>query len=182
MPRRPRIVAAGATYHITARGNRRQAIFADDDDHKLFLAILAQTVASHRWRCAAYCLLGNHFHLLVQTPAAAGDLSAGMHRLNGRYAQWFNERHGVDGHLFQDRFHSLLIERESHLLVAIRYIFLNPTQAGVCGAAEDWTWSSYAATLGRVPSPPFLSPRIVLDPFGRDVLEARRHLVSFVGD
>jgi REP element-mobilizing transposase RayT len=180
MPRRPRLVGLGATYHVTARGNRRQTIFIDDYDRRLFLAILGDTVVKHRWRCAAYCLLSNHFHLVVETPVAASDLSNGMHRLNGRYAQWFNERHGLDGHLFQDRFHSLPIERDGHLLETIRYVFLNPVRAGVSHGAADWPWSSYRATLGRAPAPPFLAPGIVLDLFARDLEAARGHLGAFV--
>ena len=180
MARLPRTLAPGGTYHVTARGNRRQALFSDDYDRRLFLRILGDTVARHRWRCGAYCLLSNHFHLLIHTPGPGDDLSAGMHRLNGRYAQWFNDRHELDGHLFQDRFHSTLIERDGHLLEALRYIYRNPVTAGACVAPEDWIWSSYGATTGRAPAPAFLSSEIVLELFSADARRARRHLAEFV--
>jgi putative transposase len=182
MPRGPRIVAAGATYHLTARGNRRQPIFVDDDDRQLFLRILGDVAQRHRWRCGAYCLLSNHFHLLIETPVAAEDLACGMHRLNGRYAQWFNDRHEFVGHLFQGRFGSILIEREAHLLEVARYVFLNPVRAGVCELPDQWPWSSYRATIGQVGVPRFLSPDMTLELFGDDRRRARQWLAAFVTD
>jgi putative transposase len=182
MPRGPRIVAPGGTYHITARGNRRQLIFADDDDRLLFLRILGDVVRRHRWRCGAYCLLSNHFHLMLETPVAAEDLAAGMHRLNGRYAQWFNDRHELVGHLFQNRFHSTLIEREGHLLEAIRYVLLNPIRAGACERPEDWPWSSYATTVGKAPAPGFLSLEMILELFSTDRRRARERFAAFLAE
>jgi putative transposase len=182
MPRGPRIVAAGATYHVTARGNRRQPIFAEDHDRHLFLRLLADVVRRHRWRCGAYCLLTNHFHLLVETPVAAEDLATGMHRLNGLYAQWFNDRHEFAGHLFQGRFHSTVIEREGHLLEVIRYVFLNPVRAGVCDRADRWPWSSHAATVGLVKAPTFLSLEMILELFSGDRRRAGQRLAAFVAD
>jgi putative transposase len=180
VPRQPRTLVAGGTYHVTARGNRRQAIFADDFDRRLFLRLLDDSVARFRWRCGAYCLLSNHFHLLVETPRDPGDLVAGMRRLNGRYAQWFNDRHEVVGHPFQDRFGSKLIEREGHLLETLRYIVRNPVEAGLCTAPEDWRWSSYPATIGLAPCPELLSPDLALDLFSGDLQRARGRFKSFV--
>jgi len=182
MPRRPRIVAAGATYHVVSRGNRRQPIFTDDHDRQLFLRVLDDVVTRHSWRCGAYCLLSNHFHLLVETPVAAEDLAQGMHRLNGRYAQWFNDRHEVVGHLFQGRFHSTLIEREGHLLEVIRYVFLNPVRAGACERPDDWRWSSFPMTLGNAPAQGFLTLEMVLNLFSADLRRARKRLAAFVAD
>jgi putative transposase len=182
MARQPRALVPGGTYHVTSRGNRRQAIFADDHDRRLFLRLLADTVVHHRWRCGAYCILSNHVHLLVQTPRATEDLPFGMHRLNGRYAQWFNDRHELDGHLFQGRFHSTVIEREGHLLEALRYIYRNPVTAGTCAVPEDWRWSSYAATIGTATSPSFLSRGIALELFSGDLRRARQLLAAFVSD
>ena len=182
MARLPRTLAADGTYHVTARGNRRQAVFVDDHDRRLFLRILGDAVERHRWRCHAYCLLSNHFHLLVHTPVAAEDLPDGMHRLNGRYAQWFNDRHELDGHLFQGRFHSTLIESEGHLLETLRYIYRNPVTAGLCVVPEDWAWSSYPATTGLASAPTFLSTGMVLALFGADRRRARLHLAAFVAD
>jgi putative transposase len=182
MPRGPRLLAPGAIYHVTARGNRRQEVFTDAAERAFFLRLLSDVAVRHHWRCGGYCLLSNHFHLLVETPVASEDLSAGMHRLNGRYAQAFNELHEVDGHLFQGRFGSTLIESEGHLLEVVRYIFLNPVRAGVCGTPDDWPWSSYAATVGRSVAPAFLATEMVLELFGHDVKRARAHLVAFVRD
>jgi REP element-mobilizing transposase RayT len=181
MPRLPRVLAPGGTYHVTSRGNRRQSIFGDDYDRRLFLLILGDAAARHRWLCRAYCLLSNHFHLLVHTPEAEQDLPDGMHRLNGRYAQWFNDRHELSGHLFQGRFHSTLIEGEGHLLETVRYVYRNPVEAGLSAAPEDWAWSSYSATTGRAPAPAFLSDKLVLELFSADPSRARRHLAAFVG-
>lgn len=105
-----------------------------------------------------------------------------MHRLNGRYAQWFNDRHELSGHLFQDRFHSRLIESEGHLLEVLRYIYRNPVDAGICVLPEDWIWSSYSATIGRASAPPFLSPELVLKLFSVDQRRAVRFLAAFVAD
>jgi REP-associated tyrosine transposase len=182
MPRGARIVAAGATYHVVSRGNRRQPIFLDDHDRELFLRVLDDVVRRHRWRCGAYCLLSNHFHLLVQTPVAAEDLAQGMHRMNSRYAQWFNDRHEVVGHLFQGRFHSTLIEREGHFLEVIRYVFLNPVRAGACGRPDEWRWSSFRASVGKARAPQLLSLDMVLELFSGDRQRARQLLTAFVDD
>src|SRR5438874_2291483 len=143
MARPRRLQVAGGFFHVTARGNRRQPVFTDDVDVERFLAILAEVAARYGWRVHAYCLMTNHYHLLVETPEA--NLSAGFHRLNFLYAQWFNRRHGLDGHLFQGRFHSVLIERQEHLIELARYIVLNPVRAGLCGHPGEWRWSSYRA-------------------------------------
>lgn len=132
---------AGATYHLTSRGNRRQSIYHDDHDRRQFLALRDQVVRRCEWRTLAYCLMTNHFHLLIETPAP--NLSLGMHRLNGEYAKYFNERHSVDGHLFDRRFESRLIDTEEYLADALRYIAFNPVKAGLCAHPRDWPWSSF---------------------------------------
>jgi putative transposase len=180
MARGPRILSATGVYHVTSRGNRRQAIFADDDDRRLFLRLLGDAVVRHRWRCGAYCLMSNHFHLLVETPVAPADLSAGMHQLNGRYAQWFNDLHDFEGHVFQGRFHSTPVEGEGHLLEVVRYVFMNPVRAGACTRPERWPWSSYRALLGRAARPPFVSAAMILELFSADRERARTRLASFV--
>lgn len=182
MPRGPRPVKADGTYHVIARGNRRQTVFADDYDRRLFLLLLADAAARHGWRCGAYCLLSNHFHLLIHTPRSGDDLAAGMHRLSGRYAQWFNDRYELSGHLFQGRFHSELIESEGHLLEVVRYVYLNPERAGLCTAPEAWPWSSYAATIGKAEAPTFLSIGMVLELFGSDRRRGSHRLAAFVDD
>src|SRR6184192_2866099 len=143
MPRLPRPRFAGALYHIGARGNRRQQIFSCATDYRRFLAILAFVVERFGWRCLTYCLMPNHFHLLVETPEP--NISEGMQLLNGTYAQWFNLRYGYDGHLFQGRYFSQLIEGPYHLLELSRYVVLNPVRAGICEDAAGWPWSSCRA-------------------------------------
>lgn len=178
MPRAPRILVPGGIYHVTARGNRRQAVFADDRDHERFLALLGEVTDRLGWQCHSYCLMPNHYHAVVETPA--GDISDGMRRLNSRYAQWFNWRYGLDGHLFQGRFHAVLVESDWHLLELSRYLALNPVRGGLCRLATEWRWSSYRALLELCPPPRFLATERVLDLFGRDPAAARRTFHRFV--
>ena len=180
MARAPRIRPAGGIFHITSRGNRRQEIFTDDIDREQFLAILGDVVGRYGWRCHAYCLMKNHYHLLVETPTP--NLSEGMHRLNFLYAQHFNRRHGVAGHLFQGRFHSVLVQGTRHLLELSRYVVLNPVRAGLCRAARDWRWSSCPAFLGLTRPPRFLTIEFLLSQFGPDVPRARKAFGAFVLD
>jgi putative transposase len=178
MPRAPRLQIAGGLYHLTSRGNRRQPIFADDQDRRFFLGLVDIVVARLRWRCHSYCLMPNHYHLVAETPEP--DLSRGMQELNSRYASCFNWRHGLDGHLFQGRFRSILIEREEHFLEAVRYVVLNPVRAGLCGSPEEWRWSSYRATLGLEPKPAFLSLEALLGRFGGVSAAGRPAFAAFV--
>jgi REP element-mobilizing transposase RayT len=140
MPRPPRIHDEGI-YHVIARGNRRQAIFHDDDDRRFFITLFGRAVRRHKWRPLGHCLLTNHFHLVVDSPV--GTLSRGMHYLNGVYARSFNEEHCVDGHLFEGRFRSRLVETESYLHELYRYLAFNPVRAGLCEHPSDWPWSSF---------------------------------------
>jgi putative transposase len=127
VPRPPRIQVPGGIYHVTSRGNRRQAICHDDHDRRRFLATRDRVIRRCGWRLHAYCLMNNHFHLLVETPKP--NLSSGMQRLKCDYAAYFNERHSLDGHLFQQRFDSRLIETEGYFAEVLRYIALNPVRA-----------------------------------------------------
>lgn len=144
----------------------------------MFFAIFRRVLGRLWWACHSYCLMTNHFHLLIETHDES--LSAGMQRLNGEYAQSFNRRHGFIGHLFQDRFYSVMVKDESHGLEAIRYIAQNPVEAGLCRDPEDWPWSSHAATLGRRGTPDFLTTAWVLGLFGDDLDIARARLRAFV--
>jgi REP element-mobilizing transposase RayT len=141
-----RISVAGGSYHVVARGNAKQRIFADDRDHHVFLNVLAQALARFQWRCLTYCLMPNHYHLLLTTSNA--DLSRGMRHINGVYAQAFNRRHDRCGHLFQGRFGATLIESDQHMLESIRYVVLNPVRAGLARRPEDWPWSAYRELFG----------------------------------
>jgi putative transposase len=173
MARPLRIEVPGALYHVTARGNARQAIFLDDDDRRSFLQRLGHVALARRWRCLAYCLMTNHYHLLVETPRA--DLSQGMHSLNAAYAQRFNTRHDRVGHVLQGRFTAILVERESHHLELARYVVLNPVRAGIVESPEEYPWSSLRATLAMDPAPAWLDVEGLLAAFG-----SRAHYLEFV--
>jgi REP element-mobilizing transposase RayT len=148
MARPLRLEFAGALYHLTARGNARADIFVDDADRSLFLDLLGKEIAQQGWRCYAYCLIDNHYHLLIETPEA--NLAAGMRRFNGVYTQAFNRRHSRVGHLFQGRYKSIVVDKESYGLELCRYIVLNPVRARMVKRPGDWAWSSYRATVGQV--------------------------------
>jgi putative transposase len=177
MPRRPRLNFPGGIHHVTARGNRRQAVFADARDYATFLALLGEVVARFTWHCHAYCLMGNHYHLVIQTPEA--NLSRGMQLLNSSYAQWFNRRHELDGHVFQGRFHAVVVESDWHLLELSRYLALNPVRGGLAAEPAGWPWSSYSALL-RGSGPAFLKVSRVLEHFGADPERARRAFHTFI--
>ena len=179
MPRTLRIQAAGGLFHVTCRGNRRQAIFRDSRDYRHFLSALGDVVTRCGWRCHAYCLMPNHVHLLIETPVA--NLSEGMQRLNSRHAIYFNRRYGHTGHLFQGRFHSELVHSDSHFLAAIRYILMNPVRASLCRRPGDWAWSSHRATAGDEAKPSFLSVRFVLSLFAGP-LPPRTAFVAYIDD
>jgi REP element-mobilizing transposase RayT len=149
-----------------SRGNDGIAIFRDDDDRRLFLSLLEEEVARSRWILHDYCLMGNHYHLAIETPECT--LSIGMHHLLGRYVQRFNKRHGRRGHLFQERFKNVLVEEESYGLELSRYIALNPVRAGLVERPEQWAWSSYAAHAGLAKPPQWLALDPLLSQFGPD--------------
>jgi REP element-mobilizing transposase RayT len=178
MSRPLRIEFAGALHHITSRGNARQDIYVDDADRERFMAVLAEACEQYRWRCHAYCLMSNHYHLLVETLEAT--LSAGMRAVNGVYTQSYNCRHSRVGHLFQGRFKAILVERESYLLELARYIVLNPVRARMVRCASEWPWSSYRATAALCPPHPFLSPELLLGFFGTRLESAVTAYVKFV--
>lgn len=173
MPRAPRTLVAGLVYHVTARGNAKGPIFLTDADREVFLSGLAVARHLDDLLCHAYCLMENHYHLLVETPRA--NLDEAMHRLNGTYAIRFNRHHERTGHVFQGRYGAKLVTDDAYALTVVCYIAANPVQAGICAAPEEWPWSSYAATAGMAPRPRFLTST-VLSWFG-DCDEYRR----FVG-
>lgn len=178
MARQPRVQLPGALYHVTSRGTDRRRIFVTDSDRQAFMKVLDEVADERSWRCYAYCLMNNHYHLLLQTPAP--DLADGMKYLNGVYSQSFNARHNRVGHLMQGRYFSQLIRRESHLLAAIRYIVQNPVRAGLSRSAADWRWSSHIAVLGKRRKPDWLDVEFVLNQFASDPAEAVRAYAAFV--
>lgn len=146
MARPLRIEYPGALYHVTSRGNARQDVFLDDHDYLEFQNVLCSVVNRFNWLVHAYCLMGNHYHLLIET--LDGNLSAGMRQLNGVYTQRFNRRHNRIGHVMQGRFKAILVDKESYLAELCRYIVLNPVRAGIKKKPEQWRWSSYRKTAG----------------------------------
>jgi putative transposase len=176
MARPLRLEFAGALYHVTTRGNNKASIFLDREDHEGFLTILGRVVSRYEWICHAYCLMGNHYHLLIETPRPS--LCAGMRDLNGLHAQCFNQRHGRVGHLYQGRYKAILVEKEAHLLALAAYIVCNPVRARLCVRPEDWLHSSYRATIGLDPVPAFLTTDWLLSQFAdrRRVAQARYRL------
>ena len=180
MTRPLRLEYPGAIHHITSRGNAQAAIFLDDEDRNAFFAVLAECIARFGWICHAYCLMDNHYHLLIETPDA--NLSAGMRQLNGIYTQRFNRRHSRSGHVFQGRFKAILVERESYLLELCRYIVLNPVRAKMVKNVSQYAWSSYPATMGEAPAPQWLCTGWILSQFGNRRSVARRRYCDFVAE
>jgi putative transposase len=164
MPKAGRQNVAGGIYHVTARGNAQEAIFLDELDYVALLRLLSETVERYSWRCHSYCLLPNHYHLLLETPEP--NLSRGMLLLNGSYARRFNGRHERVGHVFQGPYRAELVRRDEHLLEVCRYIALNPVRAGLCDDPASWPWSSFRATAGLERHPPYLCVDWVRGLFG----------------
>jgi putative transposase len=170
----PREEEPGAIHHVYARGNRRQDIFVDDNDRRAYLAMLRKVVRRHRWSCLAYCLMRNHVHLLIETPDP--NLGDGMKRLHGPYAQGFNTRHKKVGHLFQGRYGAERVTSDAQLVATLRYIALNPVEAGSCEDARDWRWSSYALLVEGI-APEWVDGvrvRAYLAAWGADLREVAR--------
>jgi putative transposase len=180
MPRPLRPGIENGIYHVFNRGNRKAPIFLEDADFERFLELLHELRRNFGWPFFAFCLMTNHFHLVVETPE--GDVSAGMHRASFLYAQYFNRKYLLDGHVFQGRFKTVLIRSDVQLLAAIRYVVTNPVRAGLTAKAEQWKWSSYRATVGIRRPPAFLSVHRVLRYFGSDVREQRERFTAFVAE
>jgi REP element-mobilizing transposase RayT len=178
MSRPLRIEFPGALYHVTARGNEKKAIVRDDGDREEWLSTLAHACGRFGWSCLAWCLLDNHFHLVLETPTA--NLARGMRQLNGRYAQQFNRRHRRVGHLYQGRYKALLIERGPHLLEACRYVVLNPARLRIPRPYNTWPWSSYRATAGLAPRPSWLALDRLLEQFAGTRAVAHRRYSRFI--
>jgi putative transposase len=180
MSRPLRIEYAEAVYHVTSRGNARRSIFKDDKDRGMFLNILGEVNDRYHWFCHAYCLMNNHYHLVIETPD--GNLSKGMRQLNGVYTMRFNRRHGSVGHVFQGRYKAIVVQKENHLLEVCRYVVLNPVRAKVVEVPDRWRWSSYRATAGIERAHPCLTVDWVLGQFGSKKRIAEKRYRAFVTD
>ncbi len=180
MARPLRLEFPGAVYHVTSRGNARQNIVHDDRDRSHFLSLLAHVIDRYGWLCHAFCLMDNHYHLLIETPKP--NLSIGMRQLNGLYTQRYNRRYERAGHLFQGRYKAILVEKESHLLELCRYVVLNPVGARLATHPRLWNWSSYRATAGEAPAPEWLTTDWILKQFGVRAGSARDRYRAFVSE
>jgi REP element-mobilizing transposase RayT len=176
MARPLRLEFPGATYHVTSRGDRREAIYRDDADRSVQLQIITAALARFDARVLAYCLMGNHYHLVLHTRQA--NLSRLMRQINGVYTQAFNRRHGLVGHLFQGRFKAILVDRDAYLMSLCRYVERNPVAAGLVWAPGEWAWSSYRAHAGLAEVPPWLDTQALhaqlLGRPPRDAVESAR--------
>ena len=178
MARPLRLEFAGAVYHVTSRGDRREDIYLDDDDRQEWMAVLSLVCDRFNWVVHAFCQMTNHYHLLVET--VDGNLSAGMRQLNGLYTQRFNRRHAQVGHLFQGRYKAILVQKEAHLLELSRYVVLNPVRAKMVSRPEQWRWSSHIAVLDHCAAPDWLDTDWLLGQFGRQRNRARQAYEAFV--
>jgi REP-associated tyrosine transposase len=178
MTRARRLEEPGGTYHVAARGNSGQEIYRDDEDRHEFLSRLDRCVGRYRWICLAYCLMTNHFHLVLKIPE--GGLSSGMQQLVSGYARETNSRYGRRDHLFKQHFFSVMLERDAHLLEACRYVVLNPVRAGLSASPAAWRWSSYRACAGFTFAPRLLATGELLKLFGREPHVAQARYREFV--
>lgn len=163
---------------MTSRGDRREDIYEGDQDRTAWLKVFGEVCDRLNWRCHAYCLMSNHYHIVVET--IEGNLSRGMCQLNGVYTQAFNRRHRLSGHLFQGRFKGVLVERESYLMELSRYVVLNPVRARMVNDVGDWPWSSCGAMIGQQPAPAWLETDWLLGRFGHVRQAATMRYMDFV--
>lgn len=178
MSRPLRIESTDALFHVTSRGDRREDIYLDDTDRSAWLDVLAQVCGRFNWVVQAYCLMSNHYHLMVQTPDA--NLAAGMRQLNGVYTQRANRRHGRVGHVFQGRYKAVMVDAEAYQLTLARYVVLNPVRAGMVADAADWPWSSYLAMVGEAEPPAWLDVDALLGQFSHQRPQAVAAYVDHV--
>jgi REP element-mobilizing transposase RayT len=177
MTRPLRLEFPGALYHVTSRGNRRNAIYRDDADRRAWLDVLGRVCERHHFAIHSFCQMTNHYHLLIETVEA--NLSQGMRQLNGVYTQYFNWRHSLVGHLFQGRYKAILVQKESYLLELSRYIVLNPVRAKLVSSLDDWQWSSHHFASQESP-PSWLERDWLLSRFGNAHATAASAYRAFV--
>lgn len=178
MTRPLRIEFPGALYHVTARGDQLNAIYRDDTDRYSWLDVLGLVCARFHLVVHAYCLMTNHYHLMLET--AEGNLSQGMRQLNGIYSQRVNRRHHLVGHVFQGRYKAVLVQKETHLLELARYIVLNPLRAGMVASDTEWHWSSHHFMLDPAGKPDWLETQWLLGQFGLSLDRAVERYRQFV--
>jgi REP element-mobilizing transposase RayT len=180
MSRPLRIEYAHAFYHITSRGNARGKIFLNEKDYKTFLTIFSDAIKRYNWICYSYCLMPNHYHLLIETPDA--NLSQGMRQLNGVYTQKFNYFHHRVGHIFQGRFKAILAEKESYIGELVRYITLNPVRAKLVKTPSQWKWSGHAEIIGKTKPTGCVDIKRALKIFSHNSNQAKKNYIDFINE
>ena len=178
MARPLRVEYPGAFYHVINRGNHRERLFKSARDYEKFVQYLEKAAVRYALIVHTYCLMGNHYHLLVETPEP--NLSMTMQWLNVSYATYFNRKQDRNGHLFQGRFKAILIEADAYLNHLSRYIHLNPVRAGIVERPGQYRWSSYPAFVGEQIPPKFLNTDRLLSIFGKNNKESRKNYQEFV--
>jgi REP element-mobilizing transposase RayT len=178
MARPLRIEYPGAFYHITSRGNEQKDIFKDVEDREKFLFYLESSVQRYSAVIHVYCLMSNHYHLLLETPS--GNLSQIMHHINGAYTTYFNKRHQRYGHLFQGRYKAIIIDADEYAAELSRYIHLNPVRAGIVKRPEEYKWSSYQYYTGRKKKPDWLRVDFILSYLGKEIPTAQKRYNEFI--
>jgi REP element-mobilizing transposase RayT len=178
MARPLRIEYPGAVYHVTSRGNAGGKIFRSDKDREYFLDLLGFIIERFHWLCHAWCLMDNHYHLILETPE--GNLSRGMRQLNGIYTQKYNWRYTKTGHVFQGRYKAILVDKENYLLELCRYVILNPVRANIVKRPQNWKWSSYRSTTGTAKTPQWLTTDWILARLSRSRRRAQRLYHQFI--
>jgi REP element-mobilizing transposase RayT/AraC-like DNA-binding protein len=178
MTRPLRLEFAGALYHVTSRGDRKNFIFRDDSDRLAWLTILAKVCKRSNFIVHAFCQMTNHYHVVIET--VDGNLARGMRQLNGAYSQYFNRRHDLVGHVLQGRYKAILVQKESYLLELARYVVLNPIRAGMVASLADWQWSSHPYVMRTEGKPSWLETDWLLSHFGADRASARQAYHAFV--
>jgi REP element-mobilizing transposase RayT len=141
----------GRTWHVYSRGVDRRRIFVDDEDYRLYVALLGAAAERYGWRVLCFCLMPNHVHLLIETPEPT--LGVGMQWLHSRYALAFNRRHSRTGHLFENRFRSPVVKTDEAFVRLVGYIVMNPVAASLCDDPVEWPWGSHAlVSAERIPA------------------------------
>ncbi len=178
MARPLRITFPGACYHITSRGNERKAVFKSRLDHEKFLQYLESATQRYDALIHVYCMMDNHYHLLLETPSA--NLPQIMRHVNGAYTTYFNIKRKRSGHLFQGRYKAILVQIDEYAKELSRYIHLNPVRAGMVEKPEAYQWSSYRFYIGKEKAPAWLHRAFLLQYFGEKESVAQDRYQRFV--
>ena len=180
MARPLRIEFDGAVYHVTSRGDERKEIFKTVSDRQQFLSYLSSATTRYGAAIHCYCMMGNHYHLFLQTPQ--GNLSQIMRHINGAYTTYYNVKRHHAGHLFQGRYKAIVVEADQYALELSRYLHLNPVRAGMVEAPEHYRWSSYSSYIGIEQPPPWLDVDFVLGMFSADLPARQQRYREFIED